>query len=246
MTTTGWDGSETTRVQITLRGQRFESTVGTLSSFCTLFRTFFGNTEGAVEQREDSKCALIRSFKEGMTVPLRDVAYRDGTWFIDFTVRKDEDPTEELIRNELQPEFAGALFVYMRKLYAAGFGVPLAKERSISDVTRQEALDKGVRWASRWQEMGYEQQRGLSAVINAFGLEVLRREGFGTPSAEPAASVAAAEEENAEVDGAAAMALQYAANKQREAIMGDDLLEMPSQGCAKCGTSGHETSACPY
>lgn len=239
-----WDGSETTRVQVTLRGQRFESTVGVLGSFCRLFRTFFRTLR--VHADQDAKACLTSSFSSTAAAPLREVFFRDGAWFIDFTVRKDEAPSEEDLSMELQNEFAGALFVYMRKLHAAGFGISLQEQSdsdALSSVTQQQGLEKGVKWASRWNEMGYEQQRGLAAVINTFGLEALQKEGFGKPSAEPALETAADEKADG---GMTALAMQYAANKQREAIMNDDFLEMPAQGCATCGTSGHDTASCPY
>ncbi|CUG93184.1 Hypothetical protein, putative [Bodo saltans] len=194
---------------------------------------------------------------------LKDDPSTSTTGFWDFSVLKDDPSTSTTSskfgavtapKNELQPEFAGTIFVFLRKLYQQR-----QQQQQQGEGEAPTEPPKPVKFTARWNEMPFDQQRSLCDVVNILDIQVLKELGYGVPTADPSAGdgyVANGGDPAAGDTNMVDKALEYLAiqrnihNPQGTALphpsTDDDTLEMPASGCAKCGTSGHPTESCPY
>lgn len=138
----------------------------------------------------------------------------------------------------LQPDFAGVLFVFVRRLHAG----------------------RDPSFPVRWAELDYTQQVRLAQLVRALGVVPLAND-YVLPTAAAAASPTAAGEEEGG-GGAPATMLEKAAEYARiveeqqqqpavvvdrmQGALDDEMLPPPSQGCYKCGLAGHDAMDCPY
>jgi hypothetical protein len=296
------------RVQIRMRGVRFETTVDVLSMYSGTYRRFFDEwrSDSALrdsilavvdpsKRKEESTIdadaiaeattAVLGKVFTSMCIPVdapfhppirqatllmhsatSKVPALDSTglfWFWDFSVLKDESLPEAAAttsgkfgavtspKNELQPEFTGLIFVFLRKSY---------QQRQQQGDAAVAGPPKPIKFCARWDEMPYDQQRSLCDVVNVLDITLLKDMGYGVPTADPAAGDGYVDNGG---DPAAAVdttmvdkALEYLAIQRNihnpqgttrpHPSTEDDTLEMPATGCAKCGTSGHPTESCPF
>lgn len=258
--------AEQQAVQIVMRGRRFETNVAVLTKYCGTFARFFASASqhnSADDGDPPLSEVLLKSIAdEGMSQRLhvrRVVLEKDGAtssaaaprFVFDFTKRADEECRSDAL--ELQPDYTGAILVYLRKLFAAVSSSP------------------PPRLSSKWSEMSRGEQRNFADIVVAFDVDVLRREGYDAPTAphaeivEPATAspaddaaaallrahayldeIARCPQNTAEGNPSAAMggAPQHAGASHPSVI--DDGLELPATACYKCGTTGHDAAQCKF
>ncbi|KEG11354.1 hypothetical protein DQ04_02711010 [Trypanosoma grayi] len=252
------------RVQVVVRGQRFESTVEVLSRYCVLFRSFFrdalarldrgncssGSSSGEsnwklcydAAAREVDACLHRPAAEDGMAVAAASVEWsNDGSmWRFVYTA------------TALAPEDVGVVLVYIRKLFRW------------SQQTEPTAPQPQL--PVRWDEMPHDAQLALARVVCTFGVEPLIGL-YDHPTAQPGSNSTEDDStmkagaggfllrEKAEAyirerlmqeppNGAVAGAAESAGNGVHPSVDDDDLL-LETAACSKCGVTGHTDAACP-
>jgi hypothetical protein len=240
------------RVQLRVQGQRFESSVKILETYCASFRTYFENLRqlgsiirepalvppfllhvpgasggGAAAEAVECSVALDGDRKLLLVNVAPPVAASD-----DSAVAGVTNSSSSKLKS-LDPEFLGAILVYLRKLSAA---------KTASD----------ARLTVVWSEMPHDQQRSFAAWVAALGVEPLEAMGYGAPTTPPGAP-GASPTEDAMLHGGRALvdvAREYVAARcgapPPHPSTTDDGLAMPAAGCFRCGMSGHDAHACPH
>ena len=232
------------RLQLRIRGQRFEAAVDVLTSTCTAFRVYF--TQAALAPSDAALPALELYLPGELPTTMYPVTLDVAKKLFLVDVAKASGAGGCSSSNGgLDPEFVGVVLVYLRNF---------AKKQ-------QQA-----RLSARWDEMPYDQQRSFATVVTAFGVEPLLP-AHGTPTAMPGGPAAVTVSDAAMLHGGRSLvdvANEYAAGKQQ--LQGaedghggaplaagqphpsehDDDLVMPAAGCFKCGVSGHDAAVCPH
>nr|CCC95867.1 unnamed protein product [Trypanosoma congolense IL3000] len=169
------------RVQVVVRGRRFESTVEILSDSCVLFRSFFNLVEASLKLAEtevgstpnhdtvDCQSAYAIAANETVDKCCKAAgAANDGGLGEDAAVELSEvgwDAKGNMWRfvytdKRLAPEDVGVVFVYVRKMF---------RWRSGGGNGHQQQPEFPVRWS----EMPYDAQLSMSRVVCTFGVEPL-------------------------------------------------------------------------
>jgi hypothetical protein len=245
------------RVQLRIRGQRFESAASTLVALCTEFRTYFDQLSQAAMDSSDPlpllEMRLCDNTMPATSISCPVVLDKDKKLFqIEVASTTVQETGQESVDvpsvpqaaaatrgcGALDAEFVGVILVYLRNY-----------------VKKQGE----ARLTARWDEMPFDQQRSFARVVNAFGVEPLQPQ-YGTPTAAPGAPVAGASDvamlhggrslvdvareyvaERASVS--AAGSATSAGDQEHPSVADEDLL-MPASACYRCGVSGHDAAAC--
>ncbi|SCU66297.1 uncharacterized protein TEOVI_000718400 [Trypanosoma equiperdum] len=179
------------RVQVVVRGQRFESTVEVLSSSCALFRCFFRGVadrlKGDGERNNDTSAysfidcqtcytraatevnALFNSNKGSTVDMMADVAQVE--WKEDCCMWRFVYTDKKMV-----PEDVGVVFVYIRKLFHWN-----------SNGAEEQQRQPPPKFPVRWDEMPYDAQLTMARVVCTFGVEPLQH-CHGRPTALPDSS----------------------------------------------------------
>ncbi|RNF00676.1 uncharacterized protein Tco025E_08750 [Trypanosoma conorhini] len=255
------------RVQVVVRGQRFESTVETLSAYCLFFRGFFRKARAKLAATDDAEgvgdddwwschAAATRTLEEHLQWPVEEGALVVGA----ASVALDRAaPMWRFVYTAegLAPEDVGVVFVYLRKLFRWS--------REGQGEQREPQLP------IRWDEMPYDAQLAMARVVCSFGVEPLlgrfdrptaARGGVTSTEADPVSLrqmaeayaqarlrhdgslEAGAAQAEAPAAAAAAEAGGGGGSRWQDAIEDEDLV-LAAAACSRCGVTGHADVDCP-
>ncbi|RNF10902.1 hypothetical protein TraAM80_01286 [Trypanosoma rangeli] len=256
--------SQAERVQVVVRGQRFESTVEILSAYCVFFRSFFREARGKLTASNDVEgvdddwwachAAATRTLGKYLQRPVKDGELLVGVASIEFD-RAASRWRFVYTAKTLAPEDVGVVLVYVRKLFRWS--------------QQQQDQEREPQLPIRWDEMTYDAQLALARVVCSFGVEPLvgrfdfptapLSHGAGT-EADPVLLRHMAEayvrerlqreeslDAGAAQEGAAAAKTATGAgggSRWRHDVEGDDLV-LAAAACSRCGITGHTDVDCP-
>ncbi|ESL08845.1 hypothetical protein TRSC58_03446 [Trypanosoma rangeli SC58] len=255
--------SQAERVQVVVRGQRFESTVEILSAYCVFFRCFFrearekltvsNDVEGVDDDWWACHAAATRALQQYLQRPVKDGESVVCVASIEFD-RATSRWRFVYTAKTLALEDVGVVLVYIRKLFRWS--------------QQQQDQEREPRLPIRWDEMTYDAQLALARVVCSFGVEPLvgrfdiptapLGHGAGT-KADPVLLRHMAEaymqerlqrEESLDAGAAQEEAAETATgaggdSRLRQDLESDDLV-LAAAACSRCGITGHTDVDCPH
>ncbi|EKF30645.1 hypothetical protein MOQ_005543 [Trypanosoma cruzi marinkellei] len=258
------------RVQLVVRGRRFESNVEILSAYCLLFRSFFHEAFAKITTSNDVKgenddwwvcyevarrtllVYLQRPIHDDMVVDVTSIELdlKASMWRFVYTAET------------LAPEDVGVVFVYIRKLFRW-------------NQQQQKQLQEGqTEWKQepqlpiRWEEMPCDAQLAMARVVCTFGVEPLVGR-FDRPTAPHSNNGKSTEADpvslrekaevyarqrlqqersvacGAEKEEPTEATLEKGRDRFQYAIADEDLV-LETTACSRCGITGHADANCPH
>ncbi|EKG02201.1 hypothetical protein TCSYLVIO_006783 [Trypanosoma cruzi] len=258
------------RVQLVVRGRRFESNVEILSAYCFLFRSFFHEafakitTSNGVKGEKDDWWVCYEVARRTLQVCLQRPVHDDLV--VDVTsIELDREASMwrfVYTAETLAPEDVGVVFVYIRKLFC--WSQQQQKQLQEGQTEWQQEPQLPI----RWEEMPYDTQLAMARVVCTFGVESLVGR-FDRPTAslnnygkstkaDPVSLREKAElyarqrlqQERSVACGATQeksteATLERGKDRFHYAIADEDLV-LETKACSRCGITGHADVDCPH